>query len=134
MRITWVGVPIGARGRIRARLRLEDGDEFLVCSEKGANQRARREIRECLWAFKPEFIDQCTKGILDGRAIEALEKMQKSLCEDANELVFSMLRSFKSFWRAAVAADGRGHFLSRYDGREVSYVVDGTPFYFYRQN
>ena len=118
MRIRWIGVPKDARPTIRKELREKPGDEFLVCSDKGRDQEIRKNVRESLWAFNASFIASHARGSLDSGAIKALKEAQEKLCESANELVFSMIRSFKSFCEDAVRADGYGHFLSPYDGEE----------------
>lgn len=46
--------------------------------------------------------------------------MQAELCEDANEIVKAMIgNNISLFLENAIKADGRGHFLSRYDGEEI---------------
>ena len=118
MRIKWVGVPKEARKAIRKELREKTGRDFLVCSDKGRDQEARKHVRDSLWAFNADFISYHTKGTLGRGAIDALKAAQEKLCEGANELVFSMLKSFSKFCADAVRADGYGHFLSPYDGNE----------------
>ena len=138
-RITWAGVPKDGTARkavrkeIRENLKEAHVSEFLVCSDRAADQKARTRVRVSLWAFRPEFIGRHTKGRpLDKRATDALGEPQEKLCEDSNELIFSMLSSFKSFWREAVAADGRGHFLSSWDGNEHEVRVNGVSYFIYR--
>jgi hypothetical protein len=121
--IKWVGVPKDARKPLRKAIREMCGSEFLVCSDKGRDQEARKSIRDSLWAFNAEFISYHARGDLDHDAIKALKETQSKLCESANELVFSMLKSFRAFWRAAVAADGHAHFLNTYDGNEEEVTV-----------
>lgn len=144
MRITWVGVPKEKRRELRKQFRAEFADsvELLVCSDRGADQKVRQRIRDDLWAFKTDFILAHSK-LNDGNRLatqrgnalrDALAKMQEKLCEDANELVFAILKSFKKFWREAVRADGRGHFLAGYDSRESEYRSGGETFFVYRTN
>ncbi len=148
-RLTWVGVPKDVRPQIRKHIRENiNGSEFLVCSDAAATKRARAHIRESLWAFNTDFILARSKinsdesrpyagsGHFD-RVEKAFKEMQGKLCEDANEIVFAVLRSFKAFAADAIAADGRGHFLSQYDGKEheVRTKTDGLPdeyYYVYR--
>lgn len=134
MRITWVGVPKAARKDIRAKIREDiSGDEFLVCSEKGRDQKARQYCKDSAWAFRPEFIASQARVSLGGSAIKALGEAQGKLCESANELVLAMVR-FSSFWREAVKADGYGCFLAPHDDTERDVKVNGVRFYIYRQN
>lgn len=52
-------------------------------------------------------------------------------CESANEIVFlPIIEDFEDFVSDAIDADGRGHFLSTYDGEEVEH----EGFYLYRVN
>lgn len=132
MRITWVGVPEEARKEIRKNLRERGGREYIVCSEKSANIRCKRYIRESLWAFKTDFIAKHTKVRLPTKAVAALERVQGSLCESANELVFALLRGFHQFCEEAISLDGRGHFLAGYDGNEIRVDTGSGAFYAYR--
>ena len=61
-------------------------------------------------------------------AVESLKKAQASECENLNGLVYALIDDFDDFVESAVMADGRGHFLARYDGIENE--QDG--FYIYR--
>lgn len=141
MRITWVGVPKEKRRELRKQLRAEFADnvELLVCSDKGADQKYRQRVREELWSFRPEFIlghskvaEAASKNV---RIREAFSKMQEKLCEDANEIVFAVLKSFRNFWQEAKRADGRGHILASYDSRESEYrCAGGETFFVYRTN
>lgn len=148
MRIKWVGVPKEARPAIRKELREKAGREFLVCSDKGRDQEARNYIRESLWAFNADFIAAHARGDLGHNAEEALKAAQEKLCEGANELVFSMIRSFRKLADDAIRADGHAHFLNTYDGNEdeieiapgvldrMAADVEAKPqtFYVYRRN
>ena len=133
--IRFAGVPVEARKTIKADIRKNlNGEEFLVCSDSQADARARRYIRDSLWAFRPEFIASHARVDLDDGAVKALAESQGKLCEGANELVFALIKSFKRFWREAVSADGRGHFLNTYDGNEHEVKVGDSFFYVYRVN
>jgi hypothetical protein len=141
MRITWVGVPKANRRAIRKELReqFDSKVELLVCSDKGADQKARQNIRESLWAFRPSFILSHSKigdmnHVSFAKVETGLQKIQGELCEDANEFVFALLKSFKKFWRAAIAADGRGHFLAGYDSRETEIKTGDFRAFVYRTN
>ena len=103
---------------------------YLVLTDEEADEAVAEEIENSLWAFNAEFIASHTKHGLNDRAIGALKLAQGELCEDANDLVASMIESMPDFVADAVSSDGRGHFLSRYDGEE--YEVNG--FYVYRMD
>jgi hypothetical protein len=38
------------------------------------------------------------------------------------------------FVKDAISADGRGHFLNKYDGKEIEVVINGAVLYVYRIN
>ena len=115
-------------------------EEYLVLTEEEADKRAREDIERSLWAFQPSFIlshcstyDRMTNWEYDS-AKEALEKIQGHFCEGVNELIRALIEDIDEFVDDAICADGRGHFISHYDGRENEYEVNGMTFYVYRMN
>jgi hypothetical protein len=44
-----------------------------------------------------------------------------------------MIKDMDGFVEAAVKADGRGHFLNRYDGQQYAQDVAGHKIYIYKQ-
>ena len=94
--------------------------EYLVLTDEEADKKVADEIRETLWAFNPSFIldHSVIAENYNDKVLVALGKMLGELCEGANELVFAMLEDFDDFVEDAVMSDGRGHFLSHYDGCE----------------
>lgn len=64
---------------------------------------------------------------------EWLEEQQQG-AENANDTFYNLIDDFDSFVDDAVRADGRGHFLSGYDGEEGEEQVNGTWYYIYRTN
>ena len=111
-----------------------DGAEYLVLDEEGANAKAREEIEYSLWAFNADFIIQHCKNYdeMDNyeyqSAIESLRHAQEQCCENANGLVKALIDDMDEFVDDAIMADGRGHFISRYDGEEN----EMNGFYIYR--
>lgn len=110
--------------------------EYIVLTDTEADEETKGYIKESLWAFNADFIlshskigNNCNKAV-----IKAFQKMQGDLCENANELVFAMIEDFEDFVSDAIEADGRGHFLSSYDGEENEEKVNGQWFYIYRTN
>ena len=95
-----------------------DGSEFLVLTDEEADAKAYEEIEESLWAFKAEFIiDMC--GFSGGE--KSLTAMQRESCEDCNEFIKAMIKGtcgLNFFMNRAIESDGRGHFISWYDGEE----------------
>lgn len=115
-------------------------EEYLVLTDKEADERAREDIERSLWAFNSSFIlqhcstyERMTNWEYD-YAKEALEKIQGYFCEGINELIRAMIEDLDEFVDDAICEDGRGHFISMYDGRENEEEVDGTRYYIYRTN
>ena len=88
-----------------------------------------------MWAFNPDFILRHTKAYEnttdyeDEAIIEALKEVQGRICESANELVYALINDFDEFCEDAIDSDGRGHFLSYYDGEEH----ESGDYYIYRR-
>ena len=107
-----------------------EGGEFLVLTDDEADEKAKQEIKESLWAFNASFIAFHTKNGLDDAAEKALAEMQGRLCESANPIVEALIEDMDHFISDAIMSDGRGHFISRYDGEES--VQD--QFFIFRTN
>lgn len=113
-------------------------EEYLVLTDKEADKKAEEEIRESLWAFKADFIIRHTKNFEEmsdweyKSAVESLKKAQESACESLNGLVYALIDDIDDFVESAIMSDGRGHFISRYDGNENEELIDGTWYYIYR--
>ena len=107
-----------------------DGSEFLVLTDEEADAKAYEEIEESLWAFNADFIiDMC--GFSGGE--KSLIAMQRESCEDCNEFIKAMIKGtcgLNFFMNRAIKYDGRGHFISGYDGEEV----EQDEYFIYRVN
>ena len=107
-----------------------DGSEFLVLTDEDADAKAYEEIEELLWAFNADFIiDMC--GFSGGE--KSLTAMQRESCEDCNEFIKAMIEGtcgMDSFVESAIETDGRGHFISGYDGEEN----EQDEYFIYRVN
>ena len=105
--------------------------EYLVLDDDEADAACREYIKDSLWAFNPSFLAGET-GI-DQSVFEALA----SQCEDANPALRSIINGscgFDDFVKTAISTDGRGHFLSMYDGEECELSVNGAEYYLNRTN
>lgn len=101
--------------------------EYKVYTDEEADAACRDSIEDSLWAFNADFLASET-GI-DRIVFERLS----DLCEGANDAVRSIIDAtcgYDDFVKAAVSADGRGHFIATYDGDEN----DCDGFYIYRVN
>ena len=116
-----------------------DGSEWLVLTDEEADEKTTEEIKELLWAFYPEFIvehmeqEEIFSATLKTQIKKSIEQMQRSLCEDANPIIYAIIggaNGIDNFISDAIEADGRGHFLSLYDGVEK----ETEHFFIYRIN
>lgn len=111
------------------------GNKYKVLTANEADEAAAKEIKNSLWAFDADFIISHAKtGDLSTYEydilVEALQKMRSDLCEAANPLVMALIDDIDDFISDAMSEDGRGHFLSFYDGMEN----EENGFYIYRIN
>jgi hypothetical protein len=106
------------------------GGEYLVLTDSEADELAAERIKDSLWAFNTEFISSHTKHGLNDSQIAAIEEMQDRLCESANSIIEALIVDLDHFISDAVSSDGRGHFISSYDGNEN----EVGEFYIYRTN
>lgn len=98
-----------------------DGMEYLVLTDGEANEQARVDIEDLLWAFNSEFILDCCGLGSSSNVAHSLRKMQGASCEGCNDFIRAIVDGtcgIDKFVSQAILADGRGHFLSTYDGEE----------------
>lgn len=125
-------------------------NDYYVLTDNEADEKAKEYIKDSLWAFNPSFLADQTE--LPIEVFEAIAANNK--CEGNNEAIESIIEKttdIDSFVEAAIRADGRGHFLSSYDGNEneetvvlpdsIDYKIleecdidSETTFYIYRIN
>lgn len=94
-----------------------DFDDYLILTDEEADERVAEYVQDSLWAFKPSFLASVT-GI-DESVFEAIQANNK--CEDNNDAIRSIVDATCGLDELVVEAvkwDGRGHFLSSYDGDE----------------
>jgi len=108
---------------------LDSGDWSLLTDDE-AQEQATDYIKDSIWAFNASFLAHML-----GCPTEAVEAIQiNDACEDNNPVFLAWLSnteySIEDFAEAAISADGRGHFLSSYDGEEHEI----GEFYLYRHN
>ena len=100
------------------------GNEYKVLTDEEADETAKDEILNSLWAFRAEFVLHHTAFYEDSTHtedqafIEALQDLQGRIAESATPIVKALIKDLDEFASDAIDADGRGHFISWYDGRE----------------
>lgn len=103
---------------------LIDNDEYVVLTDEEANEKAKEEILNSLWAFNADFILQHCKNAdsMDcyewDSAVEALRDAQGKSCESLNGLCHALIDDIEEFVQDAITEDGRGNFISFYDGEQ----------------
>lgn len=116
------------------------GEEFYVLEDELAYALVFQIIKDELWAFTPEFIAEhlkhdivyCDDPVDLNDLRFAIRAVQERLCEGANAIIQALIDDLNYFVEDAIAADGRGHFISSYDGEEHEVTVDGETYYIYR--
>lgn len=86
--------------------------EYLVLNDQEAQKRCEENIKQSIWAFRSSFISKHT-GIDE----EIIKSVQEH-CEGSNEMILRSIKNLEKFIKDAILSDGRGHFISYYDGNE----------------
>ena len=111
-----------------------DLGDYHVLTDTEADDMNLEQVRESIWAFNADFL----AGFL-GCPVEAVQAVQNNdKCEDNNEVFINWLsetnNTIEEFAEEAASVDGRGHFLSPYNGEELEVDFDGTDYYIYKLN
>ena len=104
------------------------GKDYKVLTDDEADEQTKEYIKESVWAFNPSFLASHSK------ADEEVFKCLAEKCESSNDAVLSLIDDFDHFVDDAISSDGRGHFLSNYDGNEYEEDINNTTYYIYRTN
>lgn len=98
-------------------IELDDGTEWAIAfNDKDADGAAYEYISNTIWAFDPTFLEQMTD--VPAEMFEAVQDKCESINE-ALEILVMRTCGMDNFVDQAISWDGRGHFLSGYDGKEV---------------
>jgi hypothetical protein len=90
-------------------------EKYQVYTGEEADEAAKDAILSSVWAFNPEFLASHCDGI-DTDDTELIQSNNK--CEDNNKILTKLIDDHAAFVQDAISSDGRGHFLSHYDGEE----------------
>jgi hypothetical protein len=102
---------------------------YQVLTDKEADKAAGEQIEELLWAFNAQFLSYETELPID--VFQALQDK----CEGANDIFRKLIDTtcgVDQIVNQAIAADGRGHFLSSYDGEENEQRAGDEWFFIYK--
>lgn len=106
------------------------GVEYIAGDDDTMKEALIEEVKYSAWAFNASFLaDFCD---LPQEVFEALQPQ----CENANDAIIALIEktgTLEDFAEAAESADGRGHFLNRWNGGEDSVILSGVEYYAYRQ-
>lgn len=105
-----------------------DNEEYAVGTDRTVDEALTDYVKDTLWTFNADFLAKMTE--LPEEVFKALQPQ----CEGANEAILRLVEatgSLGDFVDNVVEADGRGHFLSPYDGEEIELDND---YYAYRIN
>lgn len=106
-------------------------NDFLVLTDSEADEKTEEEISELLWAFNASFLSDVTG--FDVSIFKAIQANGR--CDDNNDAIRQLIGDkFDQLVADAIGADGRGHFLSGYDGEENEVNIrdyTGVNEYFY---
>ena len=103
-------------------------DDYLVYTDDEADEAVYNYIDESVCFFRSDFI--AAHAEVDEEVIKKLQELH----ENSNKAIRSLIKDFDHFVSDAVCADGRGHFLSSYDGEENQQTINGNDYYIYRSN
>ena len=103
-------------------------DDYLVYTDDEADEAVHDYIKESVCFFRSDFI--AAHAEVDEEVIKKLQELH----ENSNNAIKSLIKDFDHFVDDAICADGRGHFLSSYDGEENEINVNGNTYYIYRTN
>jgi|WetSurMetagenome_2_1015567.scaffolds.fasta_scaffold59244_2 hypothetical protein len=103
--------------------------DYVVYTDEEADEACAERIKEDLWAFNSDFLSGAT-----GLPSMVFKKLGE-LCENGNEAVLAIVEKtcgLDHVVQQAIGIDGRGHFLSSYDGNENEQEFGGITFYIYK--
>lgn len=113
--------------------RIEIGrEEYMVLTDEEADKATRENILESVWAFNKSFLDSHSEAIAE--MDEYVFKKIQEMCEGANKTILRLIDDVDHFIEDAIACDGRGHFLSGYDGEENEIKLGDVYYFIYRTN
>jgi hypothetical protein len=108
------------------------GADYAVGTDEDCDTAAAAYISDSVWAFNADWL--CNFLDLPDELAHAIASWQKRESESANEGLLKLVQRLSSvtdLCDVACREDGRGHFLSPYDGDEIE-LADNC--YAYRVN
>ena len=100
--------------------------EYMVLTDEEADRKAKDYILDTAWTFNASFL----VGHVPDGVTEDILSMISEKCEDGNSAMLGLIQDHDAFVDDAISAEGRGPFLSTYDGEEN----EQGEYYIYRVN
>ena len=103
------------------------GRDYAIGTDAECDEAAQKNIADSAWAFNASFLASFCD--LPEEVFTALSEK----CESGNDPIVRLIEKsggMEKFAQEAISADGRGHFLSSYDGEEN----EQGEFFIYRVN
>lgn len=94
----------------------DDCEYAIAMDEDEADKACYEYIEGSVWAFNPYFLEQMTD--VPAEMFEAVQDKAESMNEPISILI-ERTCGMQDFVDQAITDDGRGHFLSWYDGKEI---------------
>lgn len=110
-----------------------DLEDFMFLIDSEADIACEEYICESIWAFSPDFLANYLNCPVE--VIQAIHDNGK--CEDNNQIFIEWIEqhfNMDDFILDVIDADGRGHFLSSYDGEEHKVQWKDEEYYIYKIN
>lgn len=122
-------------------------EKYEVLTEVEADLIVKEKVEDSLWSMRPEFLvghlSLDGSGFGNPDVVKSVRKVQE-LRESSNDLLKAAVKDLDFLVKEVVASDGRGHYLSPYDGveneervflkTEAGVVTGHIDFLIYRQN
>lgn len=102
-------------------------NDWRILTDSEADEAAKEYILDSVWAFNTSFLMAHVKENITEECLDALKEQY----EDGNAAILELLKDVDHFVSDAIMCDGRGHFMSSYDGNEIEL---GGDLYAYRLN
>jgi hypothetical protein len=96
-----------------------ENGEYAIGNDEEADAAAAMYIKDTVWAFNRSFIIEHSSALDYDQGSEDIIACIQEKCENGNAAALRLIDDIDEFVEDAISADGRGHFLSGYDGDEL---------------
>ena len=107
--------------------------EYAIGTEDEVQIAVESNIKDSLFAFNADWIVSHLDVNFPIEGIKAIQEKYENGNDSLYEII-SKLGDWDYFVKDSILADGRGHFLSSYDGNEEEIYYENIWYYIYRIN